>query len=140
MNYNELIKYYETFDKNDLAEAARTLFFKIAKRIGELTNDEDFGVKFAVTVIANAISQDGQLGTSEWALFQYILQEECDQEDVLNFLAQYSDDALVTEIKKFASADKDLGHDIVQLVLATTSIDGEVSPEEHHLIKYLLDL
>ena len=140
MTYEELIKQYETFDKEKLAAATRELFFKIASGVGEMSNDKDFGLNFAMVILANTIAQDGTLGNPEWALFSYILQEDCNRDDVVNFLKQYHDAELVQEVKKIAGVNPALGHDIVQLTLAVAAIDGNVSPDEHHLIKYLMDI
>ena len=138
MNFDN-IGQYMALNKEELADLARDLFNKISRGLSNTENNSDFGLSFALGVVANAIAADGKLGDDEWALFMYIFQGEFEREDVVAVLKAYNSRDVIYAIKELSKQYEGLNEDVFNLVYAISAIDGNISGEENRLLKYLME-
>lgn len=138
----EMRKIYEGYlqaDKNDLATQAREYFKCIFSLFRAKTDDKDTALEFAMCVFSTFVAQDGNLDNSEWALLDYIFQNEIPREKAVEMIKESYDESTYGQIKEIVSRDGDMKLLVVKLGLCVCAIDGRVSDDEDLLLSYFID-
>lgn len=137
--YQELYDGYLKADKNKVAAIAKEKFTNIVKRVYAETNDEEVAFNTAVLTFSTFVVMDDKLSNEEWALFQYIMQQELPREDVVQICKCAENGKGAQIINDLADSDKDFKKDVVVLGLCVCAIDGNISPDEHNILKFYMD-
>ena len=103
--YQELYNGYLKADKNKVAAIAKEKFTNIVKRVYSETNDQELAFNTAVITFSSFVVMDDKLSNEEWALFQYIMQQQLPREDVIQ-ICKCAEDGEGTQLIN-ELADKD---------------------------------
>lgn len=137
--YQELYEGYLKADKDKVAAIAKEKFTNIVKRVYSETNDQELAFHTAVLTFSTFVVMDDKLSNEEWALFQYIMQQQLPREDVIQICKCAENGKGAQIINNLADNDKDFKKDVVVLGLCVCAIDGNISPDEHNLLKFYMD-
>lgn len=137
--YQELYDGYLKADKNDVAKIAREKFSNIVEGIKHDSGDAQLAFNTAVLVFSTFVVMDEKLSNEEWALFNYIIQQDLPRDQVVQITKRAEDCKGAELINRLADKSPKFKQDVVVLGLCVCAIDGNIAPNEHALIKYYLD-
>lgn len=137
--YQELYDGYLKADKNKVADIAKEKFANIVRKVANETGDEELAFRTAVLTFSTFVVMDDKLSDDEWALFMYIMQQKLERDEVVQICKCAEDGNGAQMINELADSDADFKKDVVVLGLCVCAIDGNISPDEHSLLKFYMD-
>ena len=134
----EVFDSYLKADKQELADVGRQAFANIVGRYAEATNDKETAFAFGMACLSTFIVQDNEMAGSEWALIEYIFQQEMSQDEAFNIIKAAFDKEYYAQIKDIAEKDEYMKQNICRLGLAVCAIDGSISEDEEAWLAFLI--
>lgn len=134
----EVFDSYLKSDAQQLADVGRRAFANIVGKYHDVTKDEDTAFAFGMACLSSFVVQDNEMDSKEWALLEYIFQQDMSREQAMTMFRSSFDSDYYQQIKDIVEHDSFMKENICRLGLAVCAIDGRITDDEAAWLEFLI--
>lgn len=134
----EVFDSYLKADTQQLADIGRQAFANIVGKYHDVTRDEDTAFAFGMACLSSFVIQDAEMDSKEWALLEYIFQQDMSREQAMNIFRSSFNSNYYEQIKDIVEHDSFMKENICTLGLVVCAIDGHITNDEAAWLEFLI--